>query len=88
MENHLNRKIDLLLSKRWGAKMIIILEYAIGAIALAWLVMLVCIAFFYVEINREEREITRIKEMIDFNDESIKKISRFFIAIKDEQNRT
>jgi hypothetical protein len=62
------------------------LEFAIGAIALAWLVMLVGIAFFYVKIDREEREITRIKEKIDFNEESIKKISRFFIAIKGEQS--
>lgn len=86
MENHLNREINLLLSKQWGAKMSTMLEFAIGAIALAWLVMLVGIAFFYVKIDREEREITRIKEKIDFNEESIKKISRFFIAIKGEQS--
>jgi hypothetical protein len=88
MENHLNREINLLISKQWGAKMITILEYAIVAIALTWLVMLVGIAFFYIRINREEREIMRIKERIDFNEESIKKISRFFIAIKGEQNMT
>jgi hypothetical protein len=62
------------------------LEIAIGAIALAWLIMLVGIAFFYVKIDKEEREITRIKEKIDFNEASIKKITGFFIALKHEQS--
>jgi hypothetical protein len=86
MENDLNREINLLLSKQRGAKMISMLELAIGAIALAWLLMMVGIAFFYVKIDREEREITRIKEKIDFNEASIKKIAGFFVSLKVEQS--
>ena len=66
--------------------MISMLEFAIGAIALAWLFMLVGIALFYVKIDREEREITRIKEKIDFNEASIKKITGFFVAMKVEKS--
>lgn len=62
------------------------LEFAIAAIALAWLIMLLGIAFFYVKIGKEEREITRIKEKIDFHEESLRKITGFFIALKGEQS--
>ncbi len=62
------------------------LEITIAVIALAWIMMIVAIAFFYRKIDREEREITRIKEKIDFHEMSIKKISRFFLAIKGEQS--
>jgi cell division protein FtsL len=86
MENVLNMESNLLSGKRWGAKMITMLELAIAAIALAWLMMIVAIAFFYLKIDKEEREITRIKKKIDFHEESIKKISRFFVAIKGEQS--
>jgi hypothetical protein len=66
--------------------MINMLELAIVAIALALLGMIVMIAFFYVKIDREQREIIRIKEKIVFHEESIKKISRFFVAIKGERS--
>ena len=52
---------------------------------LAWLIMLAGIAFFYVKIDKEEREINLIKAKIDFHEESLKKITGFFIAIKGEQ---
>jgi hypothetical protein len=60
------------------------MEFIVAAIALAWLMMLIGIAFFYVKISKEEREIRRIKEKIDFNEASIKKITGFFSAIKSE----
>jgi hypothetical protein len=66
--------------------MLSMLEFAIVAIALAWLIMLAGIAFFYVKISKEEWEITRIKEKIDFNEASIKKITGFFITLKHEQS--
>jgi peptidoglycan biosynthesis protein MviN/MurJ (putative lipid II flippase) len=62
------------------------LEFAIGAIALAWLIMLAGIAFFYVMIDKEAREINLIKAKIDFHEESLKKIAGFFIALKGEQH--
>ena len=61
------------------------LEFAIGAIALACLIMLAGIVFFYVKIDKEEREINLIKAKIDFHEESLKKITGFFIALKGEQ---
>jgi hypothetical protein len=62
------------------------LEYAIAAIALAWFVLVLAMGVFYVKIDRERRELMRIKAKIDVNEESIKKISRVFIAIKGEQS--
>jgi hypothetical protein len=57
-------------------------ELALAAIALAWLVIIVAMAFFYLKIDHERREITRVKEKIDFNEKSIKKINGLIIAIK------
>jgi hypothetical protein len=62
------------------------IELALAAIALSWLVMLAAMAFFYLKIDHEQHEITRIKEKIDFNEKSIRKISGFFVAIKNELN--
>jgi hypothetical protein len=62
------------------------LEYAIAAIALAWFVLVLAMGVFYVKIDRERWELMRIKAKIDVNEESIKKISRVFIAIKGEQS--
>jgi cell division protein FtsL len=61
-----------------------IVELTIGAIALAWLAMAIGIAFVYVKIQREQREITRMKKKIDFHEESIKQITGSFVAIKGE----
>jgi len=63
------------------------LEIAVAAIALVWLMMLVGIAFFYVKIGKEEREMSRIRAKLDFHEETIKKIAGFFIAIRGEQSR-
>jgi hypothetical protein len=65
--------------------MITMLEIAIAAVALAWFVLVVAMGVFYARIDREQREMARIREKIDFNEKSIKKISLFFIAIKGEQ---
>jgi len=66
--------------------MITMLELAISAIGLSWLVMIVGIAVVYMKIDREHREIMRIKKKIDFHEESIKKISGLFVSIKSDQN--
>jgi len=66
--------------------MITMLEFAIVAIALAWFALVIAISVFYVRIDREQLEMTRIKEKMDLNEKSIKKISLFFIAIKGEQS--
>jgi hypothetical protein len=60
------------------------MELAVVAIAISWLVMLAAMAFFYLKIDHEQQEVTRIKEKIDFNEQSIKKISGFFVAIKSQ----
>lgn len=58
------------------------IEFAIAAIALAWLILMVAIGVFYVKIGREQCEIRRIKEKVDHTEASIKEISRFFVALK------
>jgi DNA-dependent RNA polymerase auxiliary subunit epsilon len=58
------------------------------AIALALFVIIAGVTFLYLEIGREQREIRYIREKIDFNEETIKKISGFFIAIKNELSTT
>jgi hypothetical protein len=61
-----------------------LLELAVGTIVMAWLAMIAVMAFFYLTIDHQQREITRIKEKIDFCEKSIKRISEFFVAIKSE----
>jgi hypothetical protein len=62
------------------------LELAIAAIALAWLVMMVTIGLFYVKIDREQREIIRIREKVAGHEESLKLISRFVTTIKGDRS--
>jgi len=58
------------------------MELAILAIALAWLLLIVTIGVFYIKINRERREMNIVKEKISHTEESIKRITGFFLALK------
>ena len=69
--------------KRLGGKMLIEIELAIAAIALASLALLAAVALFYVRIAREQKEIQKIREKIDNTEESIKKMNGSLVTIKE-----
>lgn len=62
--------------------MLDVLEIAISAIAIAWLVLLADIVVFYTNIRKEQQEIDQVKEKIKHTEESIEKIKDLFATVK------